>query len=101
MPCCVLTLGFTWWARYPTAAARSASAPRSGPGARSASVLRCWRSRDSWKVQTAEFPEIPGAIPAVAHARAAPAVREDAIHLVEGHDLLDDAGHELEVVRAE
>ena len=38
---------------------------------------------------------------AVAHARAAPSIGENAVDLVHGHDLADHAGHELEVVGAE
>ena len=41
------------------------------------------------------------AVLAVAHAGAGPAVDEDAVHLVAGHDLPLHLGHELEVVGAQ
>lgn len=53
------------------------------------------------EIEAGEFPEVGLAMDAVAHAGAVPAIAEDAIELVEGHDLAYDGGHELEVVGAE
>src|SRR5258708_26312581 len=45
--------------------------------------------------------EIGAAVLAVAHAGAGPAIAEDAVDLVERHDLAGHCGHELEIVRSE
>jgi hypothetical protein len=53
------------------------------------------------QIETGSGAEVCPAVLAVAHAGAGPAVTEDAVHLVEGDDLLGDLGHELEIVRTE
>ncbi len=58
-------------------------------------ILRVGGAR---QVQAAEGVEIPPAVLAVAHAGAGPAIAEDAVHVVEGDDLLGHLGHELEIV---
>ena len=60
-------------------------------------VLRIVRA---WQIEAARVFEILPAVLAVAHARAVPAIDEDAIDPVARHDLVLHFGHELEVVRA-
>ena len=62
---------------------------------------RILRIRCARQVESGELPEVRLAVLAITHARAGPAVAEDAVDLVEGDDLPGDLGHELEVVGAE
>src|SRR6476620_2928803 len=55
----------------------------------------------AWEVEVGGFLEVFATVIAVAHARAVPAVDEDPVHPVAGHDLLLYFGHELKIVRAE
>ena len=58
-------------------------------------VLRIVRAR---QIQPGGCFEIVAAMLAIAHARSVPAVDENAIHPIAGHNLLFNLGHELKVV---
>jgi hypothetical protein len=45
--------------------------------------------------------EVALAVLAVTHSRTGPAIREDTIHLVQGHNFLGYPSHEVEVIRPE
>ena len=62
---------------------------------------RILRVKGAGQVKPRGIAETLPAMFAVAHAAARPAVGEDAVRLVEAHDLFMHCSHELEVVRTE